>query len=117
VDFVVVESGADPPRRMQWGDAEVDRSLRYLKERFPKAEAWQVSAAGRKDYRTPGGSVWRPPARSCGRSREHARSVAAGELCACRRRRRVFSALHRVYNVVGAQDGVCKKLKLMSAAV
>jgi len=34
---------------------EVDRSLRYLKQRFPEAEAWQVSAVGRRDYRTPEG--------------------------------------------------------------
>jgi len=55
VDFVVVgEAGPDPPRRMQVGDADVDRSLRYRKERSAKAEAWQVSA-GRKDYRTPEG--------------------------------------------------------------
>jgi predicted AAA+ superfamily ATPase len=56
VDFVVVER-----RRpillveCKWDDVEVDRSLRYLKERFPRAEAWQISAAGTKDYRTPGG--------------------------------------------------------------
>ena len=36
-------------------DADADRSLRYLKERFPDAQAWQISAAGRKDYRTPDG--------------------------------------------------------------
>lgn len=56
VDFVVTER-----RRPQllveckWGDADVDRSLRYLKTRFPEAEAWQVSATGRKDYLTPEG--------------------------------------------------------------
>jgi uncharacterized protein len=56
VDFVITER-----RRPQllveckWGDAEVDRSLRYLKARFPEAEAWQVSAMGRKDYLTPEG--------------------------------------------------------------
>jgi hypothetical protein len=37
----------------KWADAEVDRGLRYLRERFPEADAWQVSAAGTKDYRTP----------------------------------------------------------------
>jgi uncharacterized protein len=56
VDFVITDR-----RRPQllveckWGDAEVDRSLRYLKARFPEAEAWQVSATGRKDYITPEG--------------------------------------------------------------
>ena len=29
-------------------DAEVDRGLRYLHHRFPAAEAWQISATGRK---------------------------------------------------------------------
>lgn len=54
VDFVVVE------RRIpqlfvdgKWGDAEIDRGLRYLKARFPKCAAWQVSATGAKDYVTP----------------------------------------------------------------
>ena len=37
----------------QWGDAEIDRGLRYLKARFPTCEAWQVSAIGTKDYVTP----------------------------------------------------------------
>jgi hypothetical protein len=54
VDFVVVE-GRTPILLVEckWGDGEVDRSLRYLKERFPKAAAWQVSATGSKDHRTP----------------------------------------------------------------
>jgi len=38
-----------------WGDAEVDRGLRYLHERCARADAWQVSATGRKNYRTPDG--------------------------------------------------------------
>jgi hypothetical protein len=33
----------------------VDRSLRYLKARFPEADAWQISAIGTKDYRSPDG--------------------------------------------------------------
>jgi len=37
----------------KWGDVEVDRGLRYLKARFPKCEAWQISATGTKDYVTP----------------------------------------------------------------
>ena len=54
VDFVVVERRA--PQlfvECKWGDTEVDRGLRYLKARFPKCEAWQISAAGTKDYVTP----------------------------------------------------------------
>jgi predicted AAA+ superfamily ATPase len=54
VDFVVVERRA--PQlfvECKWKDAEVDRGLRYLKARFPKVEAWQISAIGTKDYVTP----------------------------------------------------------------
>ena len=54
VDFVIVEGRR--PRLLvecKWGDADVDKSLRYLKVRFPEAEAWQVSATGTKDYLTP----------------------------------------------------------------
>lgn len=56
VDFVVVE-GRRPQLFVEckWSDAEPDRGLRYLKQRFPEADAWQVSAVGRKDYRTPEG--------------------------------------------------------------
>jgi predicted AAA+ superfamily ATPase len=54
VDFVVVER-LRPQLLVEckWSDAEVDRGLRYLKQRFPEADAWQVSAVGRKDYRAP----------------------------------------------------------------
>ena len=54
VDFVVVERRA--PQlfvECKWGDSEVDRGLSYLKARFPKCEAWQISATGTKDYVTP----------------------------------------------------------------
>jgi hypothetical protein len=56
VDFVVLED-RKPVRFVEckWGDVEIDRSLRYLKARFPRCEAWQVSASGRKDYVTPEG--------------------------------------------------------------
>jgi predicted AAA+ superfamily ATPase len=56
VDFVVVD-GRRPLLLVEckWSDAEVDRSLRYLKQRFPEADAWQLSAVGAKDYRTPDG--------------------------------------------------------------
>lgn len=36
-------------------DARLDRSLRYLKLRFPDCPAWQVSATGRKDFLSPKG--------------------------------------------------------------
>jgi len=56
VDFVVVDRGS--PILMvecKISDAKVDRSLRYLKRRFPECPAWQVSAAGKKDVQTPEG--------------------------------------------------------------
>jgi hypothetical protein len=34
----------------KWGDADVDKGLRYLKARFPDCDAWQISATGHKDY-------------------------------------------------------------------
>lgn len=56
VDFVIVE-GRTPQLMVEckWADTEVDRSLKYLKTRFPKCDAWQVSAVGTKDYVTPDG--------------------------------------------------------------
>jgi predicted AAA+ superfamily ATPase len=56
VDFVVTER-----RRpvllveCKWSDGPLDRGLRYLAARFPKAEAWQIHFAGTKDYLTPEG--------------------------------------------------------------
>lgn len=53
VDFVVVDR-----RRpillveCKLGDDAVDKSLRYLHEKFPAAPAWQVSLHGNKDYVT-----------------------------------------------------------------
>jgi hypothetical protein len=56
VDFVVVE-GRRPTHLVEckWSDAPVDRGLRYLKLRFPDAEAWQLSAVGTKDFLSPEG--------------------------------------------------------------
>jgi uncharacterized protein len=53
VDFVVTDRGK-PVQLIEckWGDAPVDKSLRYLRERFPRAEAWQISATGTKDYQS-----------------------------------------------------------------
>lgn len=31
-------------------DREVSPALRYLKARFPRVDAWQISAAGTRDY-------------------------------------------------------------------
>jgi predicted AAA+ superfamily ATPase len=56
VDFVVTER-RKPLLLVEakWADDAVDRGLRYLKAKFPAADAWQVSAGGRKDYRSPEG--------------------------------------------------------------
>lgn len=56
VDFVVVE-GRQPILFVEckWAESDVDKSLRYLKVRFPQAQAWQLSATGKKDYVTPEG--------------------------------------------------------------
>jgi hypothetical protein len=56
VDLVVTER-ARPFLLIEckWGDAPVDRGLRYLKQRFSGCDAWQISATGRKDYVSPDG--------------------------------------------------------------
>ena len=55
-DFVVVERGAPALLvECKWSDTGVDRSLKYLKARFPEARAWQISASGHKDYVSPQG--------------------------------------------------------------
>ncbi len=56
VDFVVVE-GREPSLLVEakWGDAAPDKSLRYLRLRYPRADAWQISATGTKDFVTPEG--------------------------------------------------------------
>ena len=53
VDFVIMEQGR-PILCLQckWSDAPPDRSLRYFKTRFPDCDAWQISAAGTRDYVT-----------------------------------------------------------------
>ena len=56
VDFVVTARGsARLLVECKWSNARVDRSLRYFKGKFPEAEAWQISATGANDYRTPDG--------------------------------------------------------------
>jgi len=56
VDFVVADRGV--PILMvesKLSDAKPDRSLLYLKRKFPDCPAWQVSATGSKDFLTPEG--------------------------------------------------------------
>lgn len=51
VDFIVVDRNVPVLIvECKWADAEIDRSLKYFKSKFPRAEAWQLSAIGRKDY-------------------------------------------------------------------
>jgi len=56
VDFVLVDQG-EPGLLVEckWGDADVDPALRYMKSKFPQADAWQISATGKKDFVTPEG--------------------------------------------------------------
>ncbi|MFA6315830.1 MAG: ATP-binding protein [Elusimicrobiota bacterium] len=56
VDFVVMEDGR--PLHLvecKWDDAPPAPGLRYLMARVTKVQAWQISAAGKKDYITPDG--------------------------------------------------------------
>jgi hypothetical protein len=51
VDFVLVHDGKPAGFvECKSGDAPVSGGLRYLTARFPGVPAWQVSAAGKKDY-------------------------------------------------------------------
>lgn len=50
VDFVVTDRRTPVLLvEAKWSDGRVDTSLRYLKRRFPEADAWQLSATGTKD--------------------------------------------------------------------
>jgi len=64
VDFVVTDRG-QPTHLVECrtSDGPVDKSLRYLKLRFPDAEAWQVSARGTKDFVRPDGIRVAPAAK------------------------------------------------------
>ena len=51
VDFVLTERGKPIGFvECKLGDAPVSGGLKYLHARFPDVPAWQVSAAGSKDY-------------------------------------------------------------------
>ena len=51
MDFVGDVAGAAAAT----GGVQVVRRLRYFKGKFPHAAAWQMSAAGMKDYQTADG--------------------------------------------------------------
>lgn len=51
VDFVIAENQKPVILiETKWSDTDIDKSLRYLKNKFPDAEAWQLSMTGKKDY-------------------------------------------------------------------
>jgi hypothetical protein len=56
VDFVVTQDGK-PTLLVECksSDREISPALRYLKQRYPAAQAWQVSAEGNRDYLSPEG--------------------------------------------------------------
>ena len=56
VDFVIVEN-RQPTRFIEckWEDEDVHPALRYASERFPKADFWQITATGTKDFQTTNG--------------------------------------------------------------
>lgn len=51
VDFVILEN-RKPIQFVEakWGDSDIVLGLRYLKERHPTVDSWQISATGKKDY-------------------------------------------------------------------
>lgn len=51
VDFVVV-AGKKPILFIEckWNDAPISPALKYMKERFPTCDAWQISAEGKKNF-------------------------------------------------------------------
>lgn len=56
VDFVITENNRPIMLvECKWGDDNVNKALKYLKNKFPQAHAWQIHAAGTKDYETPEG--------------------------------------------------------------
>ena len=64
VDFVITE--ARRPIRFveaKWSDGPADKSLKYLKARFPDVDAWQISATGTRDVITEHGIRIAPAAR------------------------------------------------------
>ncbi|MCM8775952.1 MAG: AAA family ATPase [Candidatus Omnitrophica bacterium] len=56
VDFLVAEN-RQPVMLVEckWADDDVSKSLKYLKAKYPNSQAWQIHAAGKKDYETPEG--------------------------------------------------------------
>ncbi len=56
VDFVIVENNSPVTLiECKYSDDAISKSLKYLKNKFPKSEAWQIHATGKKNYITPEG--------------------------------------------------------------
>lgn len=56
VDFIITE-GLKPLMAIEckWNDAPIGKGRRYFKTRFPRCEAFQLSAIGTMDFKTPEG--------------------------------------------------------------
>jgi len=56
VDFVITEKG-QPIRCVEckWADEDIHPPLRYMRARFPRADFWQITATGTRDFRTTDG--------------------------------------------------------------
>lgn len=51
VDFIVADLKKPILAiEVKWGDEDIHKPLLYFKRKFPEVEAWQVHAAGKKDY-------------------------------------------------------------------
>lgn len=51
VDFIIVEDNqVTHAIEVKWNDADISKSLKYFKKKFPQSNAWQISAIGIKDY-------------------------------------------------------------------
>jgi len=56
VDFVIVENKIPLSFiECKWSDEPVHPALRYVQNRFPQAEYWQISAVGTKDFQSSSG--------------------------------------------------------------
>jgi hypothetical protein len=56
VDFMLLDGQAPIAFvECKLGDADVAPGLRYLRQRFARVPAWQVSAIGQRDFLTPDG--------------------------------------------------------------
>jgi len=51
VDFIIVERKKPIIAiECKWNDADLSKSLKYFKKKFPQCEAWQLSMSGKKDH-------------------------------------------------------------------